>query len=83
MTVGHIHLRIINPWLGAVLAQTLREDGFAVTDISARDKDGMVSLLSVSVLRKDVAKVETIIHAKDTDAFVTSEDVRPGQRGFW
>jgi uncharacterized protein YebE (UPF0316 family) len=43
----------------------------------------MVSLLSCSVLRKDVGKVETIIHATDAEAFVTSEDVRPIRHGFW
>ena len=83
LAIGHTHLSIISPRLGAVLAQTLREAGFAVTEISARGKDGMVSLLSLSVLRKDVGRVETIIHATDAEAFVTSEDVRPLRRGFW
>ena len=48
-----------------------------------RGRDGMVSMLSVSVLRKDVSKVENIVHATDAEAFVISEDVRPLRRGFW
>jgi uncharacterized protein YebE (UPF0316 family) len=83
LAVGHIHLQIISPRLGARLAQELRRAGFAVTEIPARGKDGTVSLLSCSVLRKDVGKVEAIIHAADAEAFVTSEDVRPVRRGFW
>lgn len=83
LAIGHIHLWIISPRLGVGLAQTLRDQGYGVTEIPARGKDGMVSVLSVSVLRKDVGHVETLVHEKDADAFMTSEDVRPVRRGFW
>jgi uncharacterized protein YebE (UPF0316 family) len=83
LAIGHIHLRIVSPRRGAVLAQVVRDKGFGVTEISARGKDGMVSILSVSVLRKDVQKIETMVHENDPEAFMTSEDVRPVRRGFW
>ncbi|MCX6078523.1 MAG: DUF2179 domain-containing protein [Chloroflexi bacterium] len=83
LAIGHIHLWIISPRLGVVMAQVLRDQGYGVTEISARGKDGMVSVLSVSVLRKDVRHVETLVHQKDPEAFMTSEDVRPVRRGFW
>ncbi|MBI3172719.1 MAG: DUF2179 domain-containing protein [Chloroflexi bacterium] len=83
LAIGHIQLQIVSPSRGAALAQHLRETGFAVTEIPARGKDGMVHILSVSVQRKDVAKVEEVIHATDGEAFVTSADVRPLHRGFW
>jgi uncharacterized protein YebE (UPF0316 family) len=83
LAIGHAQISIVSQRLGAALAQTLREAGFAVTEIPARGKDGMVSMLSVSVLRKDVPKVEAIVHATDAEAFVISEDVRPLRRGFW
>lgn len=83
LAIGHIHLRIISPRLGAGMAQILRDAGYAVTEISARGKDGMVSILSVSVLRKDVPHVEELVHEKDPEAFMTSEDVRPIRRGYW
>jgi uncharacterized protein YebE (UPF0316 family) len=54
-----------------------------VTEIPARGKDGMVSILSVSVYRRDVAEVQKIIAEKDPSAFITSEDMRPLRRGFW
>ncbi|MDX9993261.1 MAG: DUF5698 domain-containing protein [Anaerolineales bacterium] len=83
LAVGHVHMSIISPRLGVALSEILRESGYGVTEISARGKDGMVSMLSVSVLRKDVARVQKIVYEKDPDAFVTAEDVRPLRRGFW
>ena len=83
LAIGHIHLWIISPRLGVAMAQVLRDEGYGVTEIAARGKDGMVSVLSVSVLRKDVRHVETLVHEKDPEAFMTSEDVRPVRRGFW
>ena len=83
LAIGHMHLWIISPRLGVAMAQHLRDEGYGVTEISARGKDGMVSVLSVSVLRKDVQHVETLVHEKDPEAFMTSEDVRPVRRGFW
>jgi uncharacterized protein YebE (UPF0316 family) len=83
LAIGHIRLQIISPRLGVALSQLLRDAGYGVTEISARGKDGMVSVLSVSVLRKDVVRVQKIVLEKDPDAFITSEDVRPLRRGFW
>ena len=83
LAIGHVQVSIVSGRLGAALAGALREAGFAVTEIPARGKDGVVSMLSVSVLRKDVPRVEAIVHATDAEAFVISEDVRPLRRGFW
>ncbi len=43
----------------------------------------MVGMLSVSILRRDVSKIETLVHETDPEAFVTIEEVRPMRRGFW
>jgi uncharacterized protein YebE (UPF0316 family) len=83
LAIGHVKISIVSQRLGVSLAEKLRAFGFAVTEIPARGKDGMVSMLSVSVLRKDVSKVEAIVHDTDAEAFVISEDVRPLRRGFW
>jgi len=83
LAIGHTQLQIISPRLGVSLANALRQAGFGVTEIPARGKDGMVSMLSVSVLRKDVGKIEKLVHDADPEAFVTTEEVRPMRRGFW
>ena len=83
LAIGHVKISIVSQCLGTALCQVLREAGFGVTEIPARGRDGMVSMLSVSLLRKDVSKVQEIVHATDPEAFVISEDVRPLRRGFW
>ena len=83
LAIGHIHLTIISPKLGVFLAQELRDAGFAVTEISARGRDGMVSILSMSVLRRNVSQLENIVREKDDQAFVYSEEVKTIHRGFW
>jgi uncharacterized protein YebE (UPF0316 family) len=83
LAIGFTNIQIISPRLGVVMAQKLRDSGFAVTEIPARGKDGMVSMLSLSVRRKQVVDVEKIINKCDEGAFVTLEDVRPVRRGFF
>ncbi len=83
LAIGHVKLSIVSQRMGAALGKELRENGFGVTEIPARGRDGRVSMLSVSVLRKDVPRVQEIIHEKEPEAFVIAEDVRPLRRGFW
>src|SRR5512136_807677 len=83
LAIGHVKLSIVSQSLGAATSQALRAAGFGVTEIPARGKDGMVSMLSVSVLRKDVARVEQVARGTDPEAFIIAEDVRPLRRGFW
>lgn len=83
LAIGHIHLTIVSPRLGVLLAEELRNTGFAVTEIAARGRDGMVSILSMSVLRKDVPTVENLVHRNDQESFIYSEEVRTIHRGFW
>ena len=83
LAVGHLRLNIISPTRGASVATALRAASFAVTEIPARGRDGMVALLSVSVYRKDAARAEHVAREADPEAFMTAEDVRPMRRGFW
>lgn len=83
LAIGFTNIQIISPRRGAEIAQKLREGGYAVTEIPARGKDGMVSMLSLSVRRKQMLSVEKIINECDDAAFVTSEDVHPVHRGYF
>ena len=83
MAIGHILMTIISPSRGPLIAEQLRSAGFGVTEIPARGKDGMVTVLHCSVFRKDIDHVETVILEADPEAFVTSGDVRSVRRGFW
>jgi len=83
LAIGHTHVNIVSPGHGSAIAERLREAGFGVTEIPARGKEGMVTLLQCSVLRKNVDLVRKAVNEIDPDAFITAEDVRPVRRGFW
>lgn len=83
LAIGHVQLSIVSSRLGSAIAERMREEGYAITEIPARGKDGAVSLLNCSVLRKNIDRVQKIIKAVDENAFITVEDVRPVRRGFW
>ena len=83
MAIGYVRVQVISSLRGAELSEKLRDEGFAVTEVSARGKDGMVSLLNVAVLRKRVSLAAKIIGEVDEEAFVTTEEMRAVRRGFW
>jgi uncharacterized protein YebE (UPF0316 family) len=83
LAIGHVHMRIISPSRGNAIAEKLRSAGYAVTEIPARGKDGTVSMLNCSVLRKNISRVREMVNEVDRDAFITTEDIRPIRRGFW
>ena len=83
LAVGHVLLHIISSRRGAAVADKLRDEGYAVTEIPARGKDGMVTLLNCSVLRKNVEKVRLAVNEVDESAFITADEIRPVRRGFW
>ena len=83
LALGHAHIRIFSSGQGIALTERLREAGFAVTEIPARGKDGAVTLLETKVLRRHSHQVQQLAMETDPQAFITVEDVRPVQRGFW
>lgn len=83
LAIGHIHLRIVSSRRGTAIAEKLREEGYAITEIPGRGKDGAVTVLECSVLRKNVQWVRHIVNEVDPSAFITAEDMRPVRHGFW
>ena len=83
LALGHIHITIVSSSWGAAIVESLRENGFAVTEIPARGRDGAVSMLHCDILRKDVQSLEKLVDEIDANAFITAEEVKPVRRGFW
>ncbi len=83
LAIGHIMMTIISSTRGFKITEILRNNGYAVTEVAGRGKDGTVFELHASVLRKDVPAVEMLVKETDPQAFITAEDVRPVRRGFF
>lgn len=83
LAIGFAEVRVISPRWGAAILEVLREHDYAVTEIPARGKDGMVSVITSSVRRTKVHEFEDLVRGVDESAFITKEDVIAVQRGFW
>jgi uncharacterized protein YebE (UPF0316 family) len=83
LAVGFTHLRIISYAHGPELTAHLRGMGFAVTEVSALGRDGTVALLNCGVRRRKARIVEKAVSEIDPEAFITAEEVRPLQKGWW
>ena len=83
LAIGHGHMRIISSSRGSAIAEAIRKDGYAATEIAGRGKDGTVTVINSSVRRKDIDSVRNQVREIDPEAFITVEEVRPIHRGFW
>jgi len=61
LAMGYTHLRVISPGRGEVLADRLREAGYAVTEVAGRGRNGTVNILNLTVPRKRVPAVRRIV----------------------
>jgi uncharacterized protein YebE (UPF0316 family) len=75
--------RIYSPARGAAIAKALREAGHAATEFTAQGKDGMVTVVNCAVARKQIPAVRAIIDQVDPNAFITVDEVRPLQHGYF
>lgn len=83
LAIGYTHLRIISCGRGQEITERLRREGYAVTEVACRGRDGMVDLLNCNVLRKDTAQVTSLVANIDESCFITAENVVSVRRGFW
>ena len=58
LAIGFAHIKVVSKAKGTEIADALRESDYAVTEIAARGKDGMVSLLDINVRRKLIKNAE-------------------------
>ncbi len=83
LAIGHAHIRVISSRKGSAILDSIRNSGYAATEIAGRGKDGMVTIISCSIKRKHITKIQRDISQIDQDAFMTVEEIRPIHRGFW
>lgn len=83
LAFGFTNLQIVSPHRGLEMAEGLRDQGYAVTEVSAHGKDGAVDILHCSVMRKYETKIYAAISNLDPEAFITAKNVYRIQHGFW
>ena len=83
MAVGHAMLRVYSPAAGRAIAQALRDSGHAVTEIEARGREGGFTVVNCVVARRQVPSVRAIIDQVDPNAFITIDEARPLQHGYF
>jgi uncharacterized protein YebE (UPF0316 family) len=75
--------RVYSSGQGGAIAQALRDAGYAVTQFTAQGRDGEVTVVNSAVARRHAPTVKTIVLQVDAGAFITVDEVRPLQRGFF
>ena len=83
LALGFGMYRIYSPLHGAEIASALREAGHAATEFLAMGRDGQFVVVNCAVSRRDRQSVQEIIDRVDANAFVTVDDVRPLQHGYF
>ena len=83
LAFGFTNLQIVSPQRGLEMAEGLRDQGYAVTEVSAHGKDGAVEIIHCSVMRKYESSIYAVIAKLDPDAFITAKNVYRIQHGLW
>ena len=66
---------------GGAMAARLREDGFGVTELDGRGKDGPVQVLFVTVKRRRTPSVIAAARGIDPGCYYTIDDIRAASTG--
>jgi uncharacterized protein YebE (UPF0316 family) len=83
LAVGLLSIRAVTTNDASDLINYLRENNFGVTSVSALGVTGRVRLIISVIKRKDLDEYITIVKKFNPKAFVSIEDVRSVQEGFF
>lgn len=84
LALGRVVVRAILPDdVGASTAAVLREEGYPVTEIRGRGRDGPVDIVNVVVGRRHASQVADLIETTAPKSFITVEEVRMTHRGVF
>ena len=83
LALGQVVLRVILPdGDGAGVASTLRDAGYAVTEVDGRGRDGPVDIANVVVGRRYAHRVAELVEEAAPRSFITIEEIRSTRRGL-
>jgi uncharacterized protein YebE (UPF0316 family) len=79
---SYVRVHIITREKGKEIAQSLRDMGHGVTEMTGTGGTGEVSMMDSIVLRRDVNKMLKAVYQINPAAFVTLEEARSVQHGW-
>lgn len=79
---GYATLNIVSIGRSQPIAEAIRGAGFGATRSTGEGTTGTVGLVRAVVTRKDVRRINQLIHEIDPEAFITIEETRSVSRGF-
>ncbi len=83
LALGQVVVRAIIPGgEGGATATTLRDNGYAVTEVDGRGRSGPVDIVNVVVGRRQASQVAEVIESTAPRSFITVEEVRSTRRGM-
>ncbi len=82
MALGLATVRTVVKTGGAELATTLRDEGFGVTELVGRGRDGIVEVLYSVIPRRSVRRCVELIDHGAPDSFVVVDEPRAIRRGW-
>lgn len=65
------------------LAEVLRKEGYGVTVIEGKGKDGRRDMLIISLPRKELSRLMDIVEDKDEAAFIMIMDTKSSKGGYY
>lgn len=83
LAMGFSNITVMSKAMGVEIAQALRENDFAVTEIPGQGMDGPVLICELVVRRKDISRVEKLVLNTDPESFITIEEITPLRSGYW
>ena len=83
LAIGYAMLRVYSPTAGEAIAEALRVAGHAVTEFTAHGQAGKIVVVNSIVRRRQVQAIRTIIDTIDPNAFITIDEARPLQSGYF
>jgi uncharacterized protein YebE (UPF0316 family) len=83
LALGTLVVRIIARQDGEALMTALHDAGFGVTGVNGEGTTGPVKILYTIIKRKHLHQVRQIVHTAAPEAFVSIEEARTTERGFF
>lgn len=83
LALGTYLIRLIVREEPAPLLQALHDAGFGLTRLEGQGSAGPVSVIYTIVRRRDVQQALTIVHQTAPQTFISIEEVRSTERGFF